>query len=276
MRLPVAQSLALRSGNAGRLDLASMVWFSRLYDRRIVNVNVNIVVAGMLALGMTVAVMHYWEVWGFIDFLDRHLPIRKELIINALTFLVDIIADVAVYYVLHWLANHAPRKTPRIAPRIAQAGLDTMSFVRDATLVQFERAVLSPLLYIVALGTQHIMVANGSGVARATAVGFALGIGLTRVLHTMWMLRNEKRARECNRPDLIASAPWIEAAVRWMMPRQATADVPKKGGKDSAVPKDAPDGTHAAHATHEDLQRDAGAPKAGAGVPRDAAAKAAR
>jgi len=221
-----------------------MGWFSRLYDRRVVNVNVNIVVAGVLALAITVGVMHVWEVWGVLDWLDRNLPIRKELIINALTFLVDIIADVAVYYVLHWLANHAPRKTPRIGRKITQAGLDTMNFVRDATLVQFERAVLSPLLYIVALGTQHVMIANGSGVAKATAFGFGAGIVLTRVLHTLWMLRNERRAKENNSPDLIASAPWIEAAVRWMMPRQATADVPKKssgtttggGGEASVTP----------------------------------------
>ena len=215
-----------------------MGWFSRLYDRRVVNVNVNIVVAGILALAITVGVMHWWESWGVLDWLDRHLPVRKELIINALTFLVDIIADMAVYYVLHWLANHAPRKTPRIVPKITkgitQAGLDTMSFVRDATFVQFERAVLSPLLYIVALGTQHVMISNGAGVAKATAIGFGCGILLTRVLHTLWMLRNERRARENNRPDLIASAPWIEAAVRWMMPRQATADVPKKEDETSA------------------------------------------
>lgn len=237
-----------------------MGWFSRLYDRRVVNVNVNIVVAGILALAITVGVMHVWEVWGVLDWLDRNLPIRKELIINALTFLVDIIADVAVYYVLHWLANHAPRKTPRIGRRLTQAGLDTMNFVRDATLVQFERAVLSPLLYIVALGTQHIMIANGSGVAKATAFGFGAGIVLTRVLHTLWMLRNERRAKENNSPDLIASAPWIEAAVRWMMPRQATADVPKKpapaGAAESPATKPAdnaaePSSMSRSHPTYE-------------------------
>lgn len=210
-----------------------MGWFARLYDRRVVNVNVNIVVAGALALAITVGVMHMGEQWRVIDWLDEKLPVRRELIINILTFFVDLIADVTVYYVLHWLANHAPRKTPRIVPKITQgitqAGLDTMSFVRDATLVQFERAVLSPFLYIVALGTQHVMISKGSGVARATAIGFACGIFLTRLLHTLWMLRNERRARENNRPDLIASAPFIEAAVRWMMPRHTTADVPKQG-----------------------------------------------
>lgn len=244
-----------------------MVWFSRLYDRRVVNVNVNIVVAGTLALVITVGVMHLWEVWGVLDWLDAHVPIRKELIINVLTFLVDIIADVAVYYVLHWLANHAPRKTPRMVPRITkgitQAGLDTMSFVRDATFVQFERAVLSPLLYIVALGTQHVMISNGAGVARATAFGFGAGIVLTRVLHTLWMLRNERRAKEDNRPDLIASAPWIEAAVRWMMPRQATADVPKKGWEEPVRSNEATattDESHTNSAAEGDTNRVDGVP----------------
>ncbi len=193
-----------------------MGWFARLYDRRVVNVNVNIVVAGILAMGITVGVMHVAERAGILKWLDDVLPVSYELIINALTFLVDVIADVAVYYVLHFLANHMPRRSPR--PK--GPGYADMSFVRDATLVQFERTVLSPLLYVIALGLQHALLKGGHTVAFATAVGFSAGIAAVRVLHTFWMLRNEKRAIEGG-TDLIAATPFVERVIRWLMPRHA-------------------------------------------------------
>src|SRR5262245_26294593 len=123
-----------------RLAFLSMERLLRWYQRRIVNVNVNIIAAGILALGITVGVMHT---------LDRTFHFGNKAVISGLTFVVDLIADVAVYYLLHWVANHMPRQTERI---INPAYAD-MSFLKDASLVQFERALLSPLLYIIALGT---------------------------------------------------------------------------------------------------------------------------
>jgi len=200
-----------------------MGWFTRLYDRRVVNVNVNIVVAGILAMGITVGVMHMAEEWGVIPWLDQALPITREFIINFLTFWVDVVADVAVYYVLHFVANHMPRS----APRPKGPGYTELSFVRDATLVQFERAVLSPLLYVIALGAQHALLKAGHSVAYSTAIGFGAGIAAVRVLHTFWMLRNEKRAIEGG-TDLISANPVLEKAIRWLLPRQATPTAPTK------------------------------------------------
>jgi len=198
-----------------------MGWFTRLYDRRVVNVNINIVIAGILALGITVGVMHLADVWGMIGWLDEHLPVSREFIINFLTFLVDVVADVAVYYVLHFLANHMPRR----APRLKGPGYADMSFVRDATLVQFERAILSPLLYVIALGLQHWLLKAGHTIAYSTAVGFIAGVGAVRVLHTFWMLRNEKRAIEGG-TDLFAANPLLEKTIRLLMPRHATPAAP--------------------------------------------------
>src|SRR4051812_13830271 len=103
-----------------------MTWLARFYDRRIVNVNVNIVVAGLAAMGLTVFAMHVADNLGWLAKLEGLLPNIKghlvghdfeihsqKLIISAITFLVDLIADVMVYFGLHWLANHMPRKTPR-------------------------------------------------------------------------------------------------------------------------------------------------------------------
>ena len=194
-----------------------MRWVARLYDRRVVNVNVNIVAAGILALAITVGVMHVADQRGVIDWLYKILPVSRAVIINFLTFWVDIVADVTVYFVLHWLANHMPRRAPR-AKRPAYADI---SFVRDATLVQFERAVLSPLLYVIALGTQHGMLKHDYSVAASTAVGFVAGIGVVRVLHSVWMVRNERRAVRGNK-DIISVNPWVERAITWMMPKPAT------------------------------------------------------
>lgn len=194
-----------------------MGWFTRLYDRRLVNVNVNIVAAGILALAITVGVMHVADQWSIVKQLDFALPVSRAVIINFLTFWVDIIADVTVYFVLHWIANHMPRRTPR-AKRPAYADI---SFVRDATLVQFERAVLSPLLYLIALGIQHAMIKHDFSVAYSTAVGFAAGIGVVRFLHSGWMIRNERRAVRGNK-DILSVNPWVERAIAWMMPKPAT------------------------------------------------------
>jgi len=213
-----------------------MGWFTRLYDRRVVNVNVNIVVAGILEMGVTVGVMHLAERWSVITWLDDAIaPISREFIINFLTFWVDIVADVAVYYLLHFVANHMPRRKPRLRG----PGYVELSFVRDATLVQFERAVLSPLLYVIALGTQHLFLKAGYSVAYSTAVGFGCGIAAVRVLHTFWMLRNEKRAIEGGM-DLISANPLLERAIKWLMPRQATTHgpgaTPPSGSPSSAGP----------------------------------------
>ena len=67
--------------------------------------------------------------------------------------------------------------------------------MQDATKVQVERMVLSPILYIVALGGQFLLHKSGTGVAWATAAGFTVGIATTRTLHTLWMLWEGRKKR---------------------------------------------------------------------------------
>jgi hypothetical protein len=193
------------------LAFGPMHWLARLYDRRIINVNVNIVVAGIIAMAITVGVMHLANRFGFIEDLQGVAPnfrahlfgrkfeiIGQKLVISGLTFIVDLVADVAVYYGLHWLANHMPRKKPR--PRSAYTDL---TFMRDATLVQFERAIISPILYAFALGLQNALLHQGVGVEKATALGFCAGIAASRTLHTLWMLRQERRAGRMSAADIV-------------------------------------------------------------------------
>lgn len=163
---------------------------ARWYARRIVNVNVNIVLAGAAALAITVGVMHPLEIVGFHHWIERQTGLDHKIIIGALTFLVDLVADVGVYFALHWLANHWPG---RAKPELLQPQHAHPTFMRDATMVQVERMILAPIFYVIALGAQHAMLRMAFSVAAATATGFTLGIICTRVIHTVWMLRHERR-----------------------------------------------------------------------------------
>lgn len=144
--------------------------------------NVNILLAGLLALAPTMLVVHL---------VTERMGVTNEWIINAVTFVADVIFDVAIYYLLHWLANHWPKRGGTAVERAAQ----TLSYFKDATLVQVERMMLSPLLYCVMLSIQHIMIVKGISPVKATAVGFLIAITLTRIIHTLWMLRQLRRAR---------------------------------------------------------------------------------
>lgn len=160
-------------------------WLGKVYARRIVNVNVNIVLAGALALPPTLL-----AVW-----VAHHLGVPAGWRISVITFVTDITADVAVYFVLHWLANHWPALHVLRGDDEPREPRPHLSFFRDATLVQVERAALSPLLYFLLLGTQYVLTHRGMHPVPATAIAFGLAIGTTRTLHTIWMYKQERKAR---------------------------------------------------------------------------------
>jgi hypothetical protein len=150
----------------------------RIYAERIVNVNVNIIVAGTLAMLLTLVPVHFtrgvtdnhWAVWG-------------------VTVGFDVVFDVAIYYLLHWLANHLPRKRRR--PKLP--GVTELSFLRDASLVQFERAMLGPIYYGVFSGVQLWTLHRDWEREWTTVAGIGSALLTTRVLHTMWMLKCRQR-----------------------------------------------------------------------------------
>jgi len=162
-------------------------FLGKLYARRIVNVNVNILLAGVLALGLTVLVIHFAHRAG----------VHNPWSINFITVVADVVFDVVIYYFLHWLANHLPNK--RRGVRVV--GAPQTRFFRDATLVQFQRMMLSPFLYAVMLPVQHILIQRDARPEVATAVGMGLAICTTRILHTIWMVRQQLRMRPLNSPE---------------------------------------------------------------------------
>lgn len=173
-------------------------FLGQIYARRIVNVNVNIVLAGFLALGPTLLVVklveHLFKA-GFHP--NERLRIPDKAAITGVTFLADLVFDVAIYYLLHWLANHSHKRKRQVQlETIAEAAIENVPFFKDATKVQFQRLVLSPLLYLLFLGGQFLlMTVFHIRPVLATVIGFAVGITAARLVHTVWMLREQRAQR---------------------------------------------------------------------------------
>lgn len=171
------------------------------YAKRIVNVNINIILAGVLALGpvlICVKIAEYLLSSGLVK--NQRLHAHHHTVISAVTFVSDIIFDVGIYFVLHWLANHAGKRIPTMVEQriegVADAAAESVPFFKDAAKVQLQRAVLSPLLYILWLGSQFVLMNTMDWTAVwATVAGFCIAIGVVRTIHTFWMLREERRLR---------------------------------------------------------------------------------
>lgn len=192
-----------------------MKWLGRLYGRRIINVNFNVVLAGSLALLPTLWIVSLTRtLWGGIN---------NKFAITAITFVSDLIFDVVIYFVLHWLANHLPRRWGAVSSHAYQH----LSFIRDASLVQFERMLMAPVLYTVALGLQNFLMHDGVSREWATVWGFAVGVAITRTMHTFWMLRNEGRAKrlKANAVDACARSEELTAEAQSTQ-RESHLDAP--------------------------------------------------
>ncbi|MGE3108317.1 MAG: hypothetical protein AB7G11_03650 [Phycisphaerales bacterium] len=160
----------------------------KFYSRRIVNVNVNILLAGIVAIPPTSLVIHLCY---------HRADIKNAWVINVITFFADLVFDVATYYGLHWLANHWPGRRKALAEGRTPA--PHLTYFRDATLVQMERIVLSPILYGVVFASQHVLL-HRTAPEYATAIGLFAGITCTRVLHTIWMVYQQRRWARAAKP----------------------------------------------------------------------------
>lgn len=183
---------------------AASSWCVRCYRRRIVNVNVNIIIAGVLAMLLTVVAMKGLEHVNIPEKIAELLGMPWAMgkfhwdvkaVISILTTAIDLIADVAVYYVLHWLANHMPRKADKLGHLLDELnpGYAHLTFVQDASMVQVERLALSPVFYVIALGGQQALLHGGFGMATSIAIPFTTAIVVTRFLHTVWMYFQQRR-----------------------------------------------------------------------------------
>ena len=159
----------------------------RLYQRRrIVNINVNIFVAGMLSVFLALIPVYLSRY-----FIDGDTTFDR-ILITVIAGVADVIFDVSIYYGLHWVANHwrpfGARDTDEAKKLEAHA--TESRFVREATLVQLERLVLSPLYYGLALGGKFFLLEHGFAREAAFVIAFAVAIVLTRIAHTIWGVKS--------------------------------------------------------------------------------------
>ena len=171
------------------------------YAKRIVNVNINIILAGVLALIPMLGVVRVAEYLLSSGLLkNEKLQTHHKLVITGVTFVADVVFDVTIYFVLHWVAHHAPRRIKaKVEHRIegvADAAAEHVPFFKDAAKIQIQRAVLSPLLYLLFLGIQFVLMSNYDiSAAWATVIGLGIAMGVVRSLHTFWMLKEERSRR---------------------------------------------------------------------------------
>lgn len=167
---------------------------TRLYRRRIININVNIILAGIFALVPVAGAVELVHRFAFGN--RPELDGIEKKMIAGVTIGTDIVSDVSCFYVLHWLANHWPNRLPggRIAEVAGEAAAP--GYFKDATLVQVERMVLSPLLYTIWTVTQILLMRNHIAPVYATIAGFCTATACIRTMHTAWMLRNLRKAKK--------------------------------------------------------------------------------
>lgn len=162
----------------------------RYYQRkRIVNINANIIAAGLLALIPTTGIVWLAKLW--IPETGSVGPLPHSAIFTAISLASDIIFDVVIYYLLHWVANHWRPLTGRTEVETHELSAKPPPFMRDASLIQFERALLSPVYYLIAVGLmQYLQDGQGMRAGFAVLIAYPAGLVVTRVLHTIWGLRS--------------------------------------------------------------------------------------
>lgn len=152
----------------------------QFYQRkRVVNINLNILAAGFIAIALAKLPIMYISDW---------IGPNHKLLIIGIAYALDTVLDVLVYYALHWVANHW---NPNGHHPKSEHKPRTRRFLHDATRVQAERAALVPLFAIIAMGGMWALQEYGIASASwAFVFAFAAAMLATRVVHTFWGYRS--------------------------------------------------------------------------------------
>lgn len=155
----------------------------RLYQRkRVININANVIAAGLGSTAIVVVLIWIlkigfgtrWPSWGYTLF----------------SFGADVVLDVAIFTGLHWIANHWRPLKPRTKREKLQLAATAPPHLEDTAKVQLERAILSPLYYLLAVAGTEGLQRAGLHPAWAVAVAYPVGLLVTRTIHTVWGLKS--------------------------------------------------------------------------------------
>ena len=149
----------------------------RFYQRsRLLNINLNLVVAGFIAIALAKYPVMLVEQW-----LQGH-----KFLITLIAYGLDTMFDVAAYFGLHWVANHwRPSSVHGQEPK-PELPKHRKNFLMDAGRVQAERMILVPVFAAVSMGMMYsLQKYAGMSASWAFVYSFATAIMVTRTLHTI-------------------------------------------------------------------------------------------
>ncbi len=144
-----------------------MKLLQQYYNSRLLHINGNIVFAGLLS---TLVVAR------FIDMLTSWTNTISYIVV--LTAVIDAVLDVGIFSWFHRLST--TRATKRHKQR---------HFVTDVATIQFQRVILSPLYYVLAVTFQGMLLTQGMARAGSVVVAYIGALLLTRIVHTIWGLK---------------------------------------------------------------------------------------
>lgn len=154
----------------------------RLYQRkRVVNINVNVFVAGVVSIALAKYPVMLISAW---------IGHEHKLLISVLAYVIDTTIDILMYFGLHWIANHwRPSWVAVSAPSVRENEKPTQqrSFWVDVALVQAERIALVPIFALMAIsGTWAFQHFGELTPSWAFVWAFLIAMVITRILHTIW------------------------------------------------------------------------------------------
>lgn len=150
----------------------------RYYQRsRLLNINLNLVMAGLLAIALAKFPIMLIAAWLGPD---------KKLLITVIAYGLDTVLDVAAYFGLHWVANHwRPSSLHGKEPK-PERPAHRKNFLLDAGRVQAERMILVPVFAAVSMGMMYsLQKYAGVTASWAFVYSFVTAILVTRTLHTI-------------------------------------------------------------------------------------------
>lgn len=165
-------------GRGGSYDGLMHRRFVRFYQRsRLVNINLNLVVAGLIAIALAKYPVMLIAQW---------LGPENKLKITILAYALDTVLDVCVYFALHWVANHWRPSALHGKEPTPNRPRHRRNFLLDAGRVQAERMVLVPVFAAVSMGMMYgLQKYAGMTASWAFVYSFASAIVVTRALHTI-------------------------------------------------------------------------------------------
>ncbi|MCB9845108.1 MAG: hypothetical protein H6811_03860 [Phycisphaeraceae bacterium] len=158
----------------------------RLYQKhKVVNVNVNVIVAGLMAI-----VISKLPVLWVSTMIGPGAETWRKVAKIVCAAAIDGAADVLIYFLLHWIANHWKPRKPRDDEERNRWAEEARKFWKTASLVQVERYLLSPVFYTIAMGGMWALMEFRDWTASWSFVtAFSAAILVTRVIHTIWGLK---------------------------------------------------------------------------------------